>query len=83
MRDADRIPEICQLLAEEWAKRPQHRFGQFLLNYIFHVPAKADLSMWLQEDTITKKRLESWEQKAIERLKEQKSITDSFGTSGE
>lgn len=83
MRDPARIPEVCQLLAEKWAKKPQMRFGQFLINFIFHVPTGADLSMWNQSDSLTKKRLEEWEVNIEKMAKEQSRITDSFGTSGE
>lgn len=82
MRDPDRIDRICQLLAEKWKNQPDVRLGQFLLNYIFHVTPMHDLSMHLQEDTITEKRLKNWE-KIIEKMREsQKLITDFGGTSG-
>ena len=76
------IDEMCQLLATEWKKRPNHRLGQFLLNFIFHVPAVKDLNMWMQQDTTTKKRLELWEKAEKLRVKAQRAITDYAGSSG-
>ena len=82
MSRENEIDEMCQLLAVEWKKRPNHRLGQFLLNFIFHVPAKKDMNMWLQQDTTTKKRLEIWEAAQIQRARDQKKVTDFAGSSG-
>ena len=83
MSREDDIDEMCQLLAVEWKKRPNHRLGQFLLNFIFYVPTKSDLSMWNQQDTTTKKVLEQWEALQKKKAREQKSIKEFFGgTSG-
>jgi len=82
MSREDDINEMCQLLAVEWKKRPNHRLGQFLLNFIFHVPAMKDISMWMQRDTTTKKRLEQWEDALIQKARDQKKVTDFAGSSG-
>ena len=65
MRNPDRIREICSLVVDAWEKKPDLRFGQFLMNYIFEqgfsedgYPDYTNMMMFNQEDDLTIDKLE-------------------------
>ena len=62
MRDPNRIPEFCNKLAEIWAKYPDFRFGQFILNAFSNT--KKD--PWFYEDDEMIEYLEKWMNGVIE-----------------
>lgn len=57
MRDPKRIKVVCNELEKVWNEHPDLRLGQLLINYVFYVPPRADIRMWLQSDDATLERL--------------------------
>ena len=54
MRDINRIEKVLYELGKLWARHPDYRFGQLLINYGI---VNDDINVWTNEDDILLKFL--------------------------
>lgn len=62
MRNSARIERICKLLEKAWKKKPDQRFGQFLINFIYD-RFENDNKVYYTEDDIIEKRIKEFLEK--------------------
>ena len=62
MKDPIRIKRICELLEKACNKKPDQRFGQFLVNYIYD-RFENDNKVFYVEDEIIEQRIEEFLEK--------------------
>ena len=59
MRDPARIKRICEKLEQAWIEKPDQRFGQFIINYVYD-RFKNDKRVFYTEDEVIEQRIEEF-----------------------
>ncbi|MFW9970956.1 MAG: hypothetical protein ACFFDF_12230 [Candidatus Odinarchaeota archaeon] len=59
MRDPARIKRICELLEKAWINKPDQRFGQFLINFVYD-RFENDKKVFYTEDEVIEQRLKEF-----------------------